>query len=206
MSSAESFRTGSFVGAGPFEPASRRKRPTLSLFTLLAVSLAVVSVYVYYSCCFQIRHIEPPLDGLTYVKEFPPEFLNMFRKQFFVQIVDPAAHELHRIKEIRKATRGGTYRYPEFDQDVKEVRDNLRAIMNEARLRRIPAKFKKHVGLTLLAIQDCYYSTCLLQESFECETLEERESLYKKGFKEWRNAERQLDRSRDYFTSDEWRL
>ncbi len=171
---------------------------------LLTVIIVFGGLGFYYFNYFQWRHFAAPLDGLTYVDGGKLSDLNMFRQSAYKSVIDPALFQLQQLKEMRKASKYGKEPYTDLEQNSKEVRNALLAIMNEARLRRIPKRFKKHYHEALYGIVDTFDAVNLFEESFTAETSVTREEIYKKSFKTAKKAERRLTNAREFFTGKDW--
>ena len=186
----------------------KRFRERGSSFTscLLTVIVVFGGLGFYYFNYFQWRHFAAPLDGLTYVEGGKLSDLNMFRQSAYKKIIDPTLFQLDQLKEMRKASKYGKERYTDLEQNSKEVRNALLAIMTEARLRRIPKRFKKKYTEIMYGIVDTFDAVNMFEASFEAETAGAREKEYKEAFKRAKKAERRLKNSRDYFTSKDWAL
>jgi hypothetical protein len=185
---------------------SNRARQRASSFTTCLLTVVVVfgGIGFYYFNYFQWRHFENPHEGLTWVEGEDMPQLNSFRKKTVSSICDPTSQQLSRLKDIRKATKKGTEQYPDFEQDCTEVRNRLLEIMNEARLRRIPVKFKKEYLRTIDGIVLTYDSVNLLQGSFKPETAELRQKEYVNSIKAAKSAADKLRVSREYFHGSGW--
>lgn len=173
---------------------------------LLTVVVLFGGAGFYYFNYFQWRHFENPLEGITYADSEKMTDLNNFRKSAYKKVIDPAIYQLAQLKEMRKATKYGKEKYGDLEQNCKEVRNALLALMTEARLRRIPKRFKKQYNRILLGIVDIFDSVNLLEESFTLETASAREKMYKDSYKKAKKAKAKLERSRDFFTSKDWAL
>lgn len=177
----------------------------LHLGLLLVVFLPPLFLCWYYFNYFQWTHCQPtPADGLTYVTDVDAPQLNEFRKRTVSSVTDPLRQQLEKLQEIRKRTNGGNVRYPGLEQDILEVRNRLKEIMTEARLRRIPKKFKSNYETALRAIQDAFYSANTLEDAFEQETDRDRQHIYAESVKLWERSREKCDETREFFASDEW--
>jgi len=185
---------------------SKRTRQRASSFTTCLLTVVVVfgGIGFYYFRYLQWRHFETPTEGLTYVKGGTAPQLNDFRKMTVSKIIDATSGQLGRLKEIRKATKKGTVKYTDFEQDCIEVRNRLLEIMNEARLRRIPEKFKKKYETVLKSIALTYRSVNVLEGSFDAETPEARKKEYIESIKLAKKANRGLEVTREYFYGTAW--
>ena len=186
----------------------KRFRERGSSFTscLLTVILVFGGLGFYYFNYFQWRHFAAPLEGLTYVEGGKLSDLNMFRQSAYKKIIDPTLFQLQQIKEMRKASKFGKEKYTDLEQNCKEVRNALLAIMTEARLRRIPKRFKKKYTEIMNGIVDTFDAVNMFEASFEEETAVAREKAYKEAYKRAKRAERRLKNAREYFTSKDWAL
>lgn len=186
---------------------SKRSQQRGNSFSSCLLTLVIVfgGIGFYYFNYFQWRHFEQPLEGLTYVEENTAPQLNDFRKHTVAKITDATALHLGTLANMRKKTKKGTVKYPEFEQECTEFRNRLKEIMTEGRLRRIPTKFKKKYSLCLLALQDAFRSVNALEDSFDPETVAEREKLYKESIKLANAAKKKNLEAREYFNGEGWR-
>ncbi|MCA9780141.1 MAG: hypothetical protein KC800_25620, partial [Candidatus Eremiobacteraeota bacterium] len=116
----------------------------LHLGLLLVVFLPPLFLCWYYFNFFQGRHFESPVDGLTFVTAVDDVRRNEFRKRTVSSVTDPLRQQLEKLRKMRSRTNGGKLRYPGLEQDLLEVRNRLKEIMTEARLRRIPKEVKSN--------------------------------------------------------------
>ena len=172
---------------------------------LLTMVIVFGGLGFYYFNYFQWRYFEAPLKGLTYVEENTAPQLNDFRKHTVAKITDATALHLDTLANIRKKTKKGTEKYPDFEQECIEFRNRLKEIMVEARLRRIPTKFQKKYDLCLLALQDAYRSVNYLEESFGAKTPAEQQKIYKESIKYANAAKKKNTEAREYFSGEGWR-
>jgi lysyl-tRNA synthetase class I len=171
---------------------------------LLTLVIVFGGVGFYYFNYFQWRHFENPTDGLTFVKETDPPQKNAFRTKTISSICDPIRQQIERVVKLRKKTKKGKEKYPELEQELTEVRNRLKEIMTEARLRRIPQEFKKKYELNLFALQDLFRAVNDLEDSFDQETTSQKEKLYKSSITGTNKASKKVEESREYFTGDGW--
>jgi lysyl-tRNA synthetase class I len=172
---------------------------------LLTMVLVFGGIGFYYFNYFQWRHFENPYEGLTYVKETTPPQKNAFRKKTISSICDPIRQQIDRVVKLRKSTKKGTVNPPELEQELTEVRNRLKEIMTEARLRRIPKEFEKNYKKNLSSLQALFQSVNALEDSFGQETDEGRKKLYKESIKKSNKAKKDVMQSRTYFTGDGWK-
>lgn len=165
------------------------------------LSLPFGLLLFYYFNSFQIRHFESPVDGLNYVTDTDAPQRNDFRKRTVSSVAEPLRFQLASIKKLRKQTKGGTIRPPTFEQDATEIRNRLKEIKTEARLRRIPKEFQKKYEPALFAIGDAFHSINDLEDSFEQETDGARKKLYNESIKKWKSATKKNNETLDYFSS-----
>lgn len=180
-----------------------RQRASSFTSCLLTVVVVFGGIGFYYFNYFQWRFFEDPTKGLTYAK-VDAAGVNDFRKRAVADLLDPTRQQFERIKKMRLDTKKGTEKYPEFDQHVKEVRNRLLAIINEGRLRRVPTQFKKNYDAAMNSLKDAFESINELRDSFEASTPAEREKLYESSFQKWKKGMAKVERSRAYFSGDEW--
>lgn len=189
-----------------------RLRQRGNSFTSCLLTLIIVfgGLGFYYFNYFQWRHFEAPLEGLTFEDETPTPQLNDFRKKTLSAVADPIGGQLERLAALRKKVKKAGFKaegYPELEQDCTEVRNRLKEIMVEARLRRIPKKFKPKYEPLLLALQDAYRSVNYLAEVFDPETEQERMKLYDLSLKETKEGYAKLRPARAYFSDEgDWKL
>jgi hypothetical protein len=174
----------------------------LGKILFLFLGLPVISLVWYYHTYFQWTHREDPYSGLTYVKECTEPQANAFRKKTVASICVPTLQCIDRVVKLRRQTQKGTFRPPGMEEELQAVRNRLKEIMTEARLRRIPMVFKNEYSKNLAALVDCFYAINVLEDSFDQETLAAREKLYKQSIKSTAKARKQCQQARDYFTSD----
>lgn len=162
----------------------------------------------YYFNYFQWRHFEAPTEGLNYVADTDAPQRNDFRKRTVSAVTDPIRMQLEKVKKIRSKckVKGSKERqpYPELEQDCTEVRNRLKEIMTEARLRRIPKQFKKHYEPCLISMQQLFRSVNDLEDSFEQETEGAKDKLWNDSIKKWKEASKQNNITREYFMGDDW--
>lgn len=168
---------------------------------LLSVVVVFGGLGFYYFNYFQWRHLENPTDDITYVKQNSPSVLNDFRRKTVKDISDAALQTVKRLKQIRKDTKKGTEEYPEFEQECIEVRNKLKDIMNEARLRRIPKQYKRQYEHLLKGLGYGYQSVNKLQASFEQETADQQQKYYKDSIILYKKSMKESKIARDYFHS-----
>ncbi|MFA5508904.1 MAG: hypothetical protein WC314_01665 [Vulcanimicrobiota bacterium] len=175
---------------------------------LLAIVVFFGGLGFYYFNYFQWRHFEKPLDGVTYADVDDSSQLNSFRKQALSSVCDPILQQADRIKKIRDKTKvkGEKTRkvYPEMEQDLIEVRNRLKELMTEARLRRIPKKFKTNYDPTLLGLKDLFESVNEFEASFDQETQGARDKMVAGAIKKWNAGKKKVSQTRDYFHGDGW--
>ena len=158
----------------------------------------------YYFSFSQWTHRRYPTEGLNYVIDTDAPQRNDFRKRTVSAVTDPLRLQLGKIKRIHRQTKGGTVRPSTLERDATIIRNRLKEIMTEARLRRIPVEFKYHYEPALYAIQDAYRSINALEDCFEQEALAERHKLYNESVQSWRGAMRKNSLTREFFLGDDW--
>lgn len=172
---------------------------------LVTVVLVFGGLGFYYFNYFQWRHFEAPTEGLTFVEGGTAPQLNSFSKQTTAKVIDATLQQNERLKQIRKALYNKKQKqfveYTDFEQDCTEVKNRLLEIMNEARLRRIPEKFKKKYNLSLYALQDTYKSVDVLSTAFETEVQGEIKKRIEESIKYSKEAKKKLGPARNYFHS-----
>ena len=170
-----------------------------------SLALLCALLWFFYFRHFRIRYFEEPHNGLNYVTDTDAPQRNDFRKRTLSAVTDTLRLQLAKIKRIRRQTKGGTVRPPTLERDATDIRNRLKEIMVEARLRRIPKQFQKNYEPALYALQDAFYSINDLEDSFDQETKAARKKLYNDSIKKWKSAEHNCRITHDYFASDEWR-
>lgn len=169
---------------------------------LLTTILVFGGLGFYYFKYFKWRHLDNPTEGVTVAKvEGGGAQYNDFRKRATSQVCDPMEFTLKRIKKIRIKTKKGTVNYPEFEQDVTEVRNKLLSTMTDARLRRVPKVYWKKYKPALEGIGLAYQSINETEESLYQETSSARERLYKSSVKKWNKSNKKISVAREYFRS-----
>ena len=144
------------------------------------------------------------MDGLTFVTAVDDVRRNEFRKRTVSSVTDPLRQQLEKLRKMRSRTNGGKLRYPGLEQDLLEVRNRLKEIMTEARLRRIPKEFKSNYETALRAIQEAFYSANTLEDAFEQETDRDRRRIYAESVMRWKRSRKKCDETREFFASDQW--
>jgi hypothetical protein len=172
---------------------------------LLTVVIVFGGIGFYYFNYFQWRFFEDPYTGLTYTTETSAPQKNAFAKKTIASVTDPIRQQIERVVEIRKKTKKGTEKYPEMEQDLIEVRNRLKEIMTEARLRRIPKEFTKAYKLNLAALVNLFRAVNDLEDSFEQETKSAQEKLYKDSIKGTSKAKAEMTKAREFFNGDGWK-
>lgn len=172
---------------------------------LLTVIVVFGGLGFYYFKYFQWRHFDDPTAGLTYNEGVEGPQLNEFRKSAVANTIDPVTRELDRLVKIRKKTKGGKESYSEMEQELTEVRNRLRELLADARLRRIPKKFSKNYNVALLSMKDAFDSVNYLEEAFSKGDAEADERLFKESVKKTNDARKKLNTARDYFHGDGWK-
>ncbi|MCA9775407.1 MAG: hypothetical protein KC800_01765 [Candidatus Eremiobacteraeota bacterium] len=192
--------------------ANRKKRNSQrgnSFSTCLLTCIVVFGgLGFYYFNYFQWRHFEAPTDGLTYVNDADAPQLNEFRKRTVSSVTDPLRQQIDKYKKVRGKTvvKGKKERqvYPEMEQDLIEIRNRLKEIMTEARLRRIPKKFKAKYEPCMYAMQDLFRSINEFEDSFEQETQGAKDKMYKDSLTKLKSAVKKNNETREFFTSEDW--
>lgn len=164
MSHSNSHPTG-VAGSGPV--SSRRPKITpfgLVLFPLLF--LVGLSVWFYLFNPFRVRWLEDPQIELTVVKIPPSEnhVLHLFRKTTVSSTIDPCRVELDNLKLLIKQTRDKNGKYGQlvpmnWDSQTTQILNRLIEIMEQAKLRRIPARYDKEYREVLWGINNTYRAT-----------------------------------------------
>ena len=167
----------------------------------LSVPFAFLSFY--YFNYFHIRHFEDPAAGLNFVTDTDATARNDFRKRTVSAFTKPLRQQPARIKKLRKQTKGGTVRPSTLERDATQIRNRLRQIKTEARLRRIPIEFKRNYEPAIFALQDAFRSINDLEDSFDQETVAARKKLYNHSIKNWKAAEKKNKTTHDFFSRDE---
>ena len=176
----------------------------IGLRLVLWLSVPFLTVCYYYYNYFQWTHHPSPIDGLTYVTDADAPQLNEFRKRAVSSVTEPLRQQLEKLQKIRKRTNGGTFRPPGLERDLEEVRNRLREIVTEARLRRIPKQFRPKYEPALLAARDAFYSANQLEECFEQETESAKRKLYCDSTMKLKSAKMKCQETHNFFTSNEW--
>ena len=192
--------------------ANRKKRGSQRGNSFSSCLLTCIIVFgglgFYYFNYFQWRHFEAPVDGLNYVTDTDAPQRNDFRRRTVSSVTDPIRMQLEKVKKIRGKCRvkGSKARepYPELEQDCTEVRNRLKEIMTEARLKRIPKQFQKKYEPALHALADLFHSINDLEDSFDQETDGAKDKLWNEGIKKWKTAAKKNNETREYFMGDEW--
>ena len=192
--------------------ANRKKRSSQRGNSFSSCLLTCIIVFgglgFYYFNYFQWRHFEDPVAGLNYVTDTDAPQRNDFRKRTVSSVTDPIRMQLEKVKKIRGKCRvkGSKARvaYPELEQDCTEVRNRLKEIMTEARLKRIPKQFQKKYEPALPSLADLFHSINDLEDSFDQETDGAKDKLWNEGVKKWKTAAKKNNETREYFMGDEW--
>ena len=171
---------------------------------LLTAIMFFGAIGFYYFAHYQWLGLEKPLDGLDIVQNVPRPQMNDFRKKAVAKLCDPTLHQLTRISKMRRATAGADKPYAEFDQDCIEVKNRLKEIADEARLKRIPKKFEKRYSDGLSGAGFAYRALLALEETLETQDEKKRKNLVKESREFSAKAKKRLTRSREYFSGDEW--
>ena len=166
-------------------------------------SLPVIFCYLSYLSCSPGRQFRSPTQGLTYIEGSNALQQNLFRQRTVAEVCDPLRLQLDRIKEIRRQTNRGIFRTPALKREATEIRNRLREIYADARLRPIPTKFKRHYEPAIFALQDAFHSINDLEDSFDQETVAARKKLYNHSIKNWKAAEKKNNTTHDFFSRDE---
>jgi len=184
-----------------FEGRGWRWRPKISILSLLtATSFFLSSAWFYYNYIyFQWTHHNSHLDDLVYLKDCPPEHLNGFAADTLVATIEPLEHLAAEIKGARTATLKNSSWCFTQRRDLEPIREELLSIMSDARLRRIPTVYRKRYHDVLLAVRDLYYSVNAIEEIYLGPTDSDRDRAYKMSLMQWKQAEKRLQRARDYF-------
>lgn len=166
---------------------------------LLVVVLFFGGLGTYYFKVFRWRHLESPTHDLLLVEKNDNAELAFFRKRTVPDIIDPTMQQLAKLKDLRKASKGGTVTPDNFDQSMKEIGTRLIELMNVAKLRQIPKRYQKQYNDVLVGVSEVYRSWRSLEEAMG----ETEPSLRKKSFDEsinWtRKAEQKFKKQRSFF-------
>lgn len=137
---------------------------------------------------------------LTIVKlsERESAALYPFCRKTVTDVIDPTLDELILVRQAREATRDGA---PAHGWDSDESLNRFVEIMEQAKLRRIPYRYRKEYEEVLWGIHHAYRSTLALQdyESAEPEQLELRKMARKLSHDQSKMAETKLRKAREYF-------
>lgn len=185
------------------EPRAEGSRPKISILNLLLLAILIGFPAWYYFNYFQWSRHPSPNDRLTYVGKVDPAQLERFKRESLRKFVIPALYQLDRIKEMRKKTGYGTASYPELQQECREIRHALLAIMEDARTRRIPKRSKKRYHELLFSLVDAYDSLNLLEESLNQQDSESRLRDYQESIKTWKRSRKRLELVKEDFLTTE---
>ncbi len=153
----------------------------------------------YYFKVFRWRHLEDPKYDLLIVDKTDPAELAFFRKKTVPDFVDPAKQQLTKLKDLRKATKGGTVVPDDFDQDMTEIGNRLIEVMEGAKLRQIPKQYQKKYEEVLMGIGDIYRSWRSLQEAMDTDIPQDKKRAIEQSIEASKKATKRLDTQRSFF-------
>ena len=81
----------------------------------------------------------------------------------------------------RESTAGGTKKNEDFEQDCIEIKNKLKTIVDDARLRKIPERYKTQYHNALLGAHFAYLSVRALESACDADSKAEREAHYKES-------------------------
>lgn len=172
---------------------------------LLAFVVVFGGLGLYYFNYYQWHELEEPLADLVFVEDVSSTQLNNFRKKALASVCDAALLDIERLKILQKSTKKGTSKNDGFDQDCKELKNRLRDVMAEARLKRIPKRFEDRYSDALMGIHYNYKSLLALQAAVQADNKAQRVSFYRESMKFADKATQITSSSREYFHGDGWK-
>ena len=169
---------------------------------LLFIVLVIGGGITYYVKYQQWNGIEKPLANLDYAHQVTAPQLHEFRTKAVASLCDPAALQLQRVQKVRGSTAGGTKKNEDFEQDCIEIKNKLKTIVDDARLRKIPERYKTQYHNALLGAHFAYLSVRALESACDADSKAEREARYKESRNLSSKADKLLKSSRDSFKND----
>lgn len=166
---------------------------------LLFVVLVIGGSITYYVKYQQWNGIEKPLAGLNYVQQQTAPQLHEFRKKAVASLCDPTALQLQRLQKISKSTSGATKKSEDFEQNCTEIKNKLKTVVDDARLRNIPERYKAQYHDALLGAHFAYLSVRALESACEADSKAERDARYKESKTLSSKSDRLLKSSRNFF-------